>query len=60
MNQPPPICFFVHFVCFVVIIRVLIPNSGCDRLQGDFAPTTSAGHLKQRSDRDGVGAEPGE
>ncbi len=28
MNQPHPFCFFVYFVCFVVKIRALIPNSG--------------------------------
>ena len=29
MNQTQPLCFFVCFVCFVVKIGVLIPNSGC-------------------------------
>ena len=28
MNQTQPLCFFVCFVCFVVKIGVLIPNSG--------------------------------
>ncbi len=28
MNQPQPLCFFVYFVCFVVIMGVPLPNSG--------------------------------